>query len=98
MKKFLFGYSFDELPKIIYNNQRWDRKRISDKLKDLVLQSNDERLNWIEKSDFFNDEKMKTSNLFYENKKPKIWDNGHLTVRTYTDFGNYMLKMITYSK
>ncbi len=98
IKKFLFRYSFDELPKIIYNNQRWDRKRISDKLKDLVLRSDDERLHWIEKSDFFNDEKMKTSNLFYEDKKPKIWDNAHLTARAYIDFGNFMLNMITYSK
>ena len=85
-------YEFDDLAKILYDHQRWDRRVISNKLRSMV--ADDKSLLWIEKSDFFCNELKKECSLFYSIDEPKIWDNTHLTTRSYNDYSHFILMHI----
>ena len=77
-----------KLPEITYKYQRWDRVRISDKLKSAVKQQG--TIKWIDKKHFFCDYRKETCNLFDEKREPLIWDNAHLTSRAYAAYGKFL--------
>ncbi|MFC0205005.1 acyltransferase family protein [Novosphingobium soli] len=74
---------------VMWRYQRWDRFAVSEKLKSLV--TTDTRLNWIEKRDFFCDRQKESCMLFDKGGNPLIWDNAHLTVRNYQNYGNFLV-------
>ena len=82
----------DAISKLVYSNLRFDRLKISDKLKKLIISDPD--LLWIEKFDFFCTHKNKSCELFSDGK-PLIWDNAHLTIDGYEKFGRFILEKIT---
>jgi peptidoglycan/LPS O-acetylase OafA/YrhL len=83
--------NYDSIATLAYRNQRFDRLRISDKLRNMVLKRSD--IKWIEKSDFFCISSKNQCNLFVDGS-PLIWDNAHLTVRAYDSYGKFLLKNI----
>lgn len=80
------------IAKLAYENQRFDRLRISDKLKMLVSESSS--IHWIEKNAYFCKQVNQTCILYDEEFNPLIWDNAHLTTRAYMSFGKFLLSNI----
>jgi peptidoglycan/LPS O-acetylase OafA/YrhL len=82
-----------KISKLAYSNQRFDRLRISNKLRALVL--GEEKLRWIEKHDFFCSHSDQTCNLIDQNG-PVIWDMAHLTTRSYVSYGRFLMNQIKF--
>lgn len=76
----------------MFKELRFDRLATSDKLKKKVVAH--DTLKWIDKFAFFCNNEQKTCKLFDENSEPIIWDNAHLSVSSYTNFGHYLAKQL----
>jgi peptidoglycan/LPS O-acetylase OafA/YrhL len=83
----------DAMAKLAYTSQRFDRLRVSDKLK--KLSERNANIYWIERADFFCEKKLKKCYLYDENSNPLIWDNAHLTTRAYPLYGSFLINKIT---
>jgi len=81
---------FADLESYAYRNQRWDRLKTSQKIENALS----EDVETINRSEFFSGIRGDTVNLFDENKHPLIWDNAHLTLRAYDDYGTFLLGKI----
>ena len=83
------GYASDaELDEALYRYQRWDRLRISDKLRDAVADAPE--IGWVSRHAFFCDRDKEVCKLFDEAGRPLIWDNAHLTVWGYPLYARYV--------
>lgn len=82
----------EKISQLAYRSQRFDRLRISDKLKTLV--NNDKNIDWIERFDFFCERNLETCNLYDEEYNPLIWDNAHLTVTGHPKYGHFLYEKI----
>ena len=80
----------------MYQNIRWDRAVISDKLRSMVLA--DDSLIWINKIDFFCNLKLKECKVFDDQGYAYIWDNAHLTERAFMPYANFLLKILNMYK
>jgi peptidoglycan/LPS O-acetylase OafA/YrhL len=86
------GVTVEQSAPLLYDYIRLDRAVISDKLRDIVL--TDGSIRWLEKSVFFCQHSERTCRLFDENKLPLIWDNAHLTLRSYNSYAIFLLPYI----
>lgn len=82
----------NRISEMAYIHQRFDRLRISDKLKKLV--EGNSSMHWIEKSDFFCNSLLQSCSLYDEDFNPLIWDNAHLTTRTYVPYGSFLIDSV----
>lgn len=73
----------------MFTNLRFDRLRISDKLRSLVLAN--PRLHWIEKRDHLCDMPKRRCAVFYDDGNAMIRDGAHFTVKAYDAFGAFLL-------
>ena len=74
--------------KIMYENIRFDRKIISDRLRDSV--DGVENIYWIDKGEYFCDDEIEECSVFDLDGKPLILDSIHLTERALFPFGTYL--------
>lgn len=81
-----------KIAELAYSSQRFDRLRVSDRLRALVDSAKE--IEWIERSDYFCKQSSKMCRLYDDNFNPLIWDNAHLTTRAYSSYGNYLLEHI----
>ena len=86
------GVTVEQSTSLLYDYIRLDRAVISDKLRNIVLE--DGSIRWIEKSTFFCQHTERTCRLFDQNKLPLIWDNAHLTLRSYNSYASFLLPYI----
>lgn len=87
------GVDPESSKKKMYENIRFDRWRISNKLQALVAA--DPHLNWVEKSDFFCNRAARECTLFNSRGQPLIWDNAHLTYRAYMPYAKFILSHVS---
>lgn len=73
---------------LAYSTMRFDRLRISDKLKTLAFAGHE--VMWLDKIDFFCRRAQEQCHLFDEAGNPLIWDNAHLTTRAYSKYGAFL--------
>ena len=71
----------------LYDMQRWDRLRTTEKLKTMV-DSNPE-LDWFDRRAFFCSRRARECSLLDEDGRPLIWDNAHMTLTAYPKFAAY---------
>ncbi len=74
----------------MFTNLRFDRLRISDKLRSLVLAN--PRLQRIEKREHLCDMPQRRCTVFYDDGNAMIRDGAHFTVRAYDAFGAFLLR------
>lgn len=77
---------------LAYSTMRFDRLKISDKLKKLALA--DHEVMWLDKIDFFCNRVQEQCDLFDNAGNPLIWDNAHLTTRAYPKYGKFLLNAV----
>lgn len=65
------------------------QRATSNELRSLVNSS--ETLSWIEKSDFFCSFENEECYLLSEDGTSKIYDTGHLSISTYSDFSDFVV-------
>ena len=86
------GIKPQDSKEVMYENLRFDRLRISDKLRSLVLAN--PQLRWIEKREHLCSMEQQRCTVFYENGYAMIRDGAHLTFRSFEAFGAFLvLKM-----
>jgi peptidoglycan/LPS O-acetylase OafA/YrhL len=86
------GVTLEQSAPLLYDYIRLDRTVISEKLRDVTL--DDGNVRWVEKSVFFCEHAERTCRLFDDNKLPLIWDNAHLTLRSYNDYATFLLPYV----
>lgn len=86
------GIKPQDSTEMMYKNLRFDRLRISDKLRSLVLAN--PRLRWIEKRDHLCDMQQQRCAVFYKDGYAMIRDGAHLTFRSYEAFGAFLVLQI----
>ena len=74
--------------KLMYENIRFDRKIISDRLRDSV--EGIANIYWINKAEYFCDDEIKECAVFDVDGKPLILDSIHLTERALLSFGTFL--------
>lgn len=84
------GLSVETCRASMYGQIRLDRGSVSNKLRKLI--ETDQSLNWIEKSEFFCNHVSRQCCVFDNDGNPLIWDNAHLTSRSYSLYAEYVLK------
>ncbi len=83
-------FTLSDLESFAFRNQRWDRLRTSQDMEKMLLNE----VGRINRSEFFSGGAGDTVNLFDSQGRPLIWDNAHLTLRAYSNYGKFLFEKI----
>lgn len=86
------GISTFDSKKMMYRNLRFDRRAVSDRLRESLDGIAD--VYWIEREEFFCERLKEECTLFDSEGKPRIWDNAHLTNRALLAHGSYIYNIV----